>query len=395
MIFGFWWFINYIGQGKVTAKDLPDQHTIATKAATLSVEAKERIKKEIKLGWITMDNASNNNTMMAELQEYMVKQGMDFDRHGNRLQCFPHVVNLVVQDILGTLLESAVTYQDSLSQQGYVLENHPELKEYLSALSTLAKYAITHADYEALHDILTILNFAHRTQELLSSDRVPTLAFAIPLYHVLVDQWTQLQEMLPALSHALEVGIRKINVYLDKTHSSPVHIIAMALNPSIQYEWFDQIGPSEGEKARVIVKQHMLCCLEEQQNEHSKGVISLLILSQGATEMATRRLNTGYSNLLALGVGMWPASRQFPLLGKLGTMPSKPPHVTATPPKTSSCSYPNTSSVHIATSSTSQCPTPNCALNKATVELEHRKFEEDPVIAPKEMNGLTPVEYWL
>ena len=45
---GFRRFINYIGQGKVTAKDLPDRHTIATKAAALSVEAKERIKKEIK-----------------------------------------------------------------------------------------------------------------------------------------------------------------------------------------------------------------------------------------------------------------------------------------------------------------------------------------------------------
>jgi hypothetical protein len=46
---GFRRFINYIGQGKVTAKDLPDRHTISAKAAALSVEAKERIKKEIKV----------------------------------------------------------------------------------------------------------------------------------------------------------------------------------------------------------------------------------------------------------------------------------------------------------------------------------------------------------
>ncbi|EUC54335.1 hypothetical protein RSOL_038990, partial [Rhizoctonia solani AG-3 Rhs1AP] len=46
---GFRRFVNYIGQGKVTAKDLPDRHTIATKAATLAVEAKERIK--MKLRW--------------------------------------------------------------------------------------------------------------------------------------------------------------------------------------------------------------------------------------------------------------------------------------------------------------------------------------------------------
>jgi hypothetical protein len=33
-----------------------------------------------------MDNASNNDTMMTELQDYMVTRGMDFDRHGNRLR---------------------------------------------------------------------------------------------------------------------------------------------------------------------------------------------------------------------------------------------------------------------------------------------------------------------
>ncbi|KAG8721596.1 hypothetical protein FRC11_002878 [Ceratobasidium sp. 423] len=77
----------------------------------------------------------------------------------------------------------------------------------------------------------------------------------------------QLQGTLPALSHVIQAGIHKISLYLDKTQSLPVHIVAMVLNPSIRYEWFDQISPSEGAKAQAIVKQHMLCCLEEQQSE--------------------------------------------------------------------------------------------------------------------------------
>ncbi|KEP45954.1 hAT family dimerization protein [Rhizoctonia solani 123E] len=491
---GFRRFVNYIGQGKVTAKDLPDRHTIATKAATLAVEAKERIKNEIKhargkvscttdlwtddsqrafmcitahfhdahrrqvnrliafrviegshtggrlaenffevmeefgivqkLGWITMDNASNNDSMMAQLEEYMVTRGMDFDRHGNRLRCFPHVVNLAVQDIIGALSASAKSYEENLALQDIKLDTEPELKAYLSSLSrellerirrtiaalrrtqrrqglrrtiiagnsdkswhlrllelkldcptrwsssrdmierllylypavsryiasdpTLAEYAITHADYEALHDILTVLNFAHRAQELLSSDKVPTLSFAIPLYHALVDQWTQLRGTLPALSHAILAGIKKIDIYLDKTRSSPVHIVAMALNPSIRYEWFDRISPSEGEKARAIVKQHV---------------------------MDTR-----------------PSSRVFPALQEPGSTSFSSTYEASTIARNSTTS--SLASVLTQTPSLASSQ-PNTALNMATVELEHRKLEEEPVIAPEDMNGLSPIDYWL
>jgi hypothetical protein len=41
------------------------------------------------LGMITLDNASNNDTLMAQLEEYMTHRGLDFDRHGNRLRCVP------------------------------------------------------------------------------------------------------------------------------------------------------------------------------------------------------------------------------------------------------------------------------------------------------------------
>ncbi|CAE6420407.1 unnamed protein product [Rhizoctonia solani] len=413
---GFRRFVNYIGQGKVAAKDLPDWHTIAAKAAALSEEAKERIKKEIKhargrvscttdlwtddsqrafmcqvnrliafrviegthagahlaemffevmeefgiLGWITMDNATNNDSLMGQLEEYMVTQGMDFDRHGNRLRCFPHVVNLAVQDILNTLAVSATEYHNAMSR-------------YIASDPGLAEYAITHADYEVLHDILTVLNFAHRTQELLSSDKVPTLAFAIPLYHALVDQWTRLQSMLPALSGAI------------------VHIVAMALNPSIRYEWFDQnCSPEEALNARVVFKQHMLHCLEEQQKEQSEDIVSPPNSSRDPTETATKRLNTGYSSLLASGVDTRPASRLFPTLTKPGSTSTN----SVTTPTSASLS-PSTTSTHTTTPSTSRRPATNRALNEATVELEHRKFEEEAVIVPEDMNGLTPIDYWL
>jgi hypothetical protein len=46
---GFRRFFSYVGQGKVATKDIPDRRTVAAAAQKLSAEAKERIKKEIKV----------------------------------------------------------------------------------------------------------------------------------------------------------------------------------------------------------------------------------------------------------------------------------------------------------------------------------------------------------
>jgi hypothetical protein len=48
---------------------------------------------------ITCDNASNNNTMMTSLAELLRDRAAihEFDATGNRIRCFPHVVNLAMK----------------------------------------------------------------------------------------------------------------------------------------------------------------------------------------------------------------------------------------------------------------------------------------------------------
>ncbi|EUC54341.1 hAT family dimerization protein, partial [Rhizoctonia solani AG-3 Rhs1AP] len=521
---GFRRFVNYIGQGKVTAKDLPDRHTIATKAATLAVEAKERIKNEIKhargkvscttdlwtddsqcafmcitahfhdahrrqvnrliafrviegshtggrlaenffevmeefgivqkLGWITMDNASNNDSMMAQLEEYMVTRGMDFDRHGNRLRCFPHVVNLAVQDIIGALSASAKSYEENLALQDIKLDTEPELKAYLSSLSRellerirrtiaalrrtqrrqgLRRTIIAGNSDKSWHLRLLELKLDCPTRWSSSRDMIERLLYLYPSMRSLMPIMkpcttfslfltlpielknccppTRFQPFpLPShsttrslinghnfegpfrLTHAILAGIKKIDIYLDKTRSSPVHIVAMALNPSIRYDWFDRISPSEGEKARAIVKQHMLRCLEEQQEERRNGTPVHQRQPSSATETATKRLNLGYSSLLASGVDTRPSSRVFPALQEPGSTSFSSTYEASTIARNSTTS--SLASVLTQTPSLASSQ-PNTALNMATVELEHRKLEEEPVIAPEDMNGLSPIDYWL
>ncbi|QRV87057.1 hAT family dimerization protein [Ceratobasidium sp. AG-Ba] len=350
---GFRRFFSYIGQGKVTTADIPDRHAIAAKVQKLSAEAMEKIKREIKLGMITLDNASNNDTLMAQLEEYMLNHGLEFDRDGNRLRCFPHVINLAVLAILAALSESAKVFRRLLSnssdtmdvqQELYLLalesepQNrirrtavalrraqhrqglrntiregneqriwrthrlvddswrlvefemkvlelrldcptrwsstrdmierllylYPAVSRYIASDTTLSEYAISHMDYEVLSDISDVLELANRTQQLLSSDKTPTLSLALPLYYALIDQWRNLQIKRPALSHAIGAGIEKLETYLAKTRSSPAHIVAMALNPSIRYDWIDQNwSPMEASNAREVVKRHWLNAVNE------------------------------------------------------------------------------------------------------------------------------------
>ncbi|QRV97171.1 hAT family dimerization protein [Ceratobasidium sp. AG-Ba] len=87
-----------------------------------------------KLGLITLDNASNSDTLMAQLEAYMVKQGLDFDRHGNRLRCFPHVINLGVQTILPALPSSSQEFRKSAQRFGQKIDD--QLERYLLALES-------------------------------------------------------------------------------------------------------------------------------------------------------------------------------------------------------------------------------------------------------------------
>lgn len=78
----------------------------------------------------------------------------------------------------------------------YVSVNTPILSlisqavsQYIASIPSLAGSIITHKDYEVLNDVLKVLDLTHQTQELLSSDKTPTLAFALPVYHALIHQW--------------------------------------------------------------------------------------------------------------------------------------------------------------------------------------------------------------
>ncbi|KAL1720635.1 hypothetical protein EV715DRAFT_271642 [Schizophyllum commune] len=78
-----------------------------------------------------------------------------------------------------------------------------------------------------LKDITTFLKLFHKTQELLSANRTPTLAYAIPAYELLLEGLDAMKQGFPGLQHAIIASERKLIEYLSLCRRSRLYSLAM------------------------------------------------------------------------------------------------------------------------------------------------------------------------
>jgi hypothetical protein len=96
--------------------------------------------------------------------------------------------------------------------------------------ASLTPLQFTTEEYQVLHDILMVLDKPFSAQELLSAEKTPTLSVALPAFEMLVNAWTNLQVVIPELSHYIGVGIHKIREYVQKGRQSRIYALAMSLS---------------------------------------------------------------------------------------------------------------------------------------------------------------------
>ena len=83
--------------GKLLAKVvryLLDQAGVTKKVRRLCYYASDRHAHPFKVRHFTTDNASNNKTMMAELQMMLTSHDIAFDANKRRVMCFAYIINL-------------------------------------------------------------------------------------------------------------------------------------------------------------------------------------------------------------------------------------------------------------------------------------------------------------
>ncbi|CCO37840.1 hypothetical protein BN14_12000 [Rhizoctonia solani AG-1 IB] len=115
---------------------------------------------------------------------------------------------------------------------------------------------ISHKQYEVLQDICSVLSILHSAQELLSAEKTPTLSLALPVYEALIKALDSAIVEFPELQFAILCAIRKLEDYVDRARDLPVYALAMAVNPSIKFKWFDENCSSvRRQEARVKVME--------------------------------------------------------------------------------------------------------------------------------------------
>lgn len=83
-------------------------------------------------------------------------------------------------------------------------------------------------DVDVLRDIHQIIEVPHAAQELLASERTPTLSMALPAYELLQTKWTELKGTIWELAHYIEIGLDKLANYICQGRKTRIYALAMS-----------------------------------------------------------------------------------------------------------------------------------------------------------------------
>ncbi|KIK87432.1 hypothetical protein PAXRUDRAFT_35370 [Paxillus rubicundulus Ve08.2h10] len=106
--------------------------------------------------------------------------------------------------------------------------------------SKMQNLQLSQTEFQVINDIWQILLIPHRTQELLSAEKMPTISTTLPAYEVLVEVWQRLCLQLWELSHYIGVGISKINEYVQAGCKSHIYALAIIINPTSKMTWIKE-----------------------------------------------------------------------------------------------------------------------------------------------------------
>ena len=80
-----------------------------------------------KIGDITTDNATNNDSALTELGKMLEKRNIVFNPETSRIRCFGHIINLVVKGFLWgsdwEAFETNTAYNTDIGKQGALLQS--------------------------------------------------------------------------------------------------------------------------------------------------------------------------------------------------------------------------------------------------------------------------------
>ncbi|KAG8702737.1 hypothetical protein FRC11_011224 [Ceratobasidium sp. 423] len=96
----------YCGQNKIKEANIPHRNKLARAAWAMYLLEKQVIDAELKVGCITLDNATKNNSMMEELAKAFEAQGWVFDAKENQIQQSAKVFHDSAEGLINDMTEA-------------------------------------------------------------------------------------------------------------------------------------------------------------------------------------------------------------------------------------------------------------------------------------------------
>ncbi|KAJ2934002.1 hypothetical protein H1R20_g3089, partial [Candolleomyces eurysporus] len=301
-----------LGADLIAFHNLPGRHT-GEHLANALVFILDRLKLTNQLGWITVDNASNNDTMMDHLSDLLSRRGINFSETDNRIRCFPHITNLASKAVLTAItnIRLAAVNDDEVTVENEVVETGLSCNVIALARSLIRmirasslrrdKFAALQrtrnpkkAPLELLRDVDTrwsstllmierlvalkefvvqmISNFTHdlKKYELLQNDwdvlqtyirilqqklshkKIPTLHQALPSFHRMITVWERLKCELPSYASVIGAGISKLKEYWKLVENVPAYTLAQMVTPTVKLEWYQKNAPGRVDWAKDL-----------------------------------------------------------------------------------------------------------------------------------------------
>ncbi|KAE9387861.1 hypothetical protein BT96DRAFT_764203, partial [Gymnopus androsaceus JB14] len=94
-------------------------------------------------------------------------------------------------------------------------------------LMAQANARLAPVDWKLLEDIKDVLEVPHLFQQRLSSQKTPTLCWAVPAFAAMIQLYNEKLDEHPHLADAIRAGSEKLDEYAEKIREVPAYILAM------------------------------------------------------------------------------------------------------------------------------------------------------------------------
>ncbi|KAF5309327.1 hypothetical protein D9758_019000 [Tetrapyrgos nigripes] len=234
--------------GWQASNDMNTSHSGVTMACTL-FKVLHRVGILRKMGWITCDNVSNNDTMLTEfaklINDHPSQQGMrrwdpdhhhiqaKFDFDGDELPESSRDLIAVIHEI-GRKVRSSSKHKHLFkrlqsSEQALLLIDM-FVKEFLDKIwldkTDTRLLHMQDSEWNEIIHLISILMHADEIQQKFSSENDPTLHLAIPLLESLHKKWSvcMKRSRYSELQEPLKAGVAKLKTYYEKTSDSAAYV---------------------------------------------------------------------------------------------------------------------------------------------------------------------------